>query len=88
MGQSKKLMLNEKAALGLGFESAEAAVGQSILWGDPYEILAVVKDYHHMSLKEEIKPMVFLPSQASGYFSYGGQQQPNEGQPGIYRGDL
>jgi putative ABC transport system permease protein len=68
-GQSKKLMLNENAALGFGFESAEAAVGQSILWGEPYEILAVVKDYHHMSLKEEIMPMIFLPSQASGYFS-------------------
>jgi putative ABC transport system permease protein len=67
--KTKKLMLNEKAALGLGFESAEAAVGQSILWGDPYEVLAVIKDYHHMSLKEEIMPMVFLPSQASGYFS-------------------
>lgn len=68
-GNSKKLMLNEKAALGLGFESAEAAVGQNILWGEPFEVLAVVKDYHHMSLKEEIKPMIFLPSQASGYFS-------------------
>lgn len=68
-GQSKKLMLNEKAALGLGFESAEAAVGQQILWGDPYEVVAVINDYHHMSLKEEIMPMVFLPAQASGYFS-------------------
>ena len=68
-GNSKKLMLNEKAALELGFESAEAAVGQNILWGEAFEVLAVVKDYHHMSLKEEIKPMVFLPSQASGYFS-------------------
>ncbi|MCL6257577.1 ABC transporter permease [Aquiflexum sp. TKW24L] len=68
-GQSKKLMLNEKAALGFGFESAEAAVGQSILWGEPYGILAVIQDYHHMSLKEEIIPMIFLPSQATGYFS-------------------
>ncbi|SMD43924.1 putative ABC transport system permease protein [Aquiflexum balticum DSM 16537] len=67
--QSKKLMLNENAALEFGFESAEAAVGQSILWGEPYEILGVVKDYHHMSLKEEIMPMIFLPSQATGYFS-------------------
>lgn len=62
-------MLNEKAAIELGFEKPESAVGQNILWGDPYEVVAVIKDYHHMSLKEEIMPMVFLPSQASGYFS-------------------
>ena len=67
--KSKKLMLNEKAAFALGFENPEAAVGQTILWGEPYEVLAVIKDYHHMSLKEEIMPMIFLPSQASGYFS-------------------
>lgn len=68
-GSSKKLMLNEKAAIELGFEKPESAVGQNILWGEPYEVVAVIKDYHHMSLKEEIMPMVFLPSQASGYFS-------------------
>ncbi|WP_373523111.1 ABC transporter permease [Aquiflexum sp.] len=69
-GKTKKLMLNEKGALTLGFETAEDAVGQNILWGEgPYEVVAVIKDYHHMSLKEEIMPMVFLPSQASGYFS-------------------
>ncbi|WP_194776850.1 ABC transporter permease [Pararhodonellum marinum] len=69
-GKSKKLMLNEKAASSLGFGSAEAAVGQNILWGEvPYEVVAVINDYHHMSLKEEIMPMVFLPAQASGYFS-------------------
>jgi putative ABC transport system permease protein len=79
-GKSKKLMLNEKAALELGFVSAEAAVGQNILWGDPYEVVAVINDYHHMSLKEEIMPMVFLPAQASGYFSLlvqGNQIQEN-----------
>lgn len=68
-GKSKKLMLNEKAALELGFESPGSAVGQNILWGDPYEVVAVINDYHHMSLKEEIMPMVFLPAQASNYFS-------------------
>jgi putative ABC transport system permease protein len=64
-----KLVLNEKAILQLGFESAEAAVGQSILWGKPFEIVGVVKDYHHMSLREEIKPTIFLASQADGFFT-------------------
>jgi putative ABC transport system permease protein len=64
-----KLVLNEKAILQLGFESAEAAIGQSILWGKPFEIVGVVKDYHHMSLREEIKPTIFLASQADGFFT-------------------
>jgi len=64
-----KLVLNEKAITQLGFESAEAAVGQSILWGKPFEIVGVLKDYHHMSLREEIKPTIFLASQADGFFT-------------------
>jgi putative ABC transport system permease protein len=64
-----KVMLNEKAAIQLGFESPEAAIGQSILWGEPFEVVGIVKDYHHLSLKEEIKPTIFLASQADGYFT-------------------
>lgn len=65
----RKVMLNEKALAQLGFESPEAAVGQSILWGEPFEVVGIVKDYHHLSLKEEIKPTIFLASQADGYFT-------------------
>jgi putative ABC transport system permease protein len=64
-----KVILNEKAAKQLGFENAESAAGQSILWGQPFEVVGVVKDYHHLSLREEIKPTIFLASQADGYFT-------------------
>lgn len=64
-----KVILNEKAAQQLGFKDSETAAGQSILWGKSFEIVGVVKDYHHMSLKEEIKPTIFLASQADGFFT-------------------
>ncbi len=64
-----KVILNEKAAKQLGFENAESAAGQSILWGQPFEVVGVVKDYHHLSLREEIKPTIFLASQADGFFT-------------------
>lgn len=64
-----KVILNEKAAKQLGFEKPEDAAGQTILWGEPFEVVGVVKDYHHMSLQEEIKPSLLLPSQADGYFT-------------------
>lgn len=66
---SHKVILNERAAKQLGFEPAAAAAGQTILWGEPFEVVGVVKDYHHLSLREEIKPSIFLPSQADGFFT-------------------
>ncbi len=68
-GNAKKLILNESSSKELGFESPAESIGKNILWGDPYEVVGVVKDYHHMSLREKISPMIFLPSQADGYFS-------------------
>ena len=64
-----KVMLNESAAAQLGFENPEAAIGQNILWGKSFEVIGVTADYHHMSLRETIKPMVFLASQADGFFT-------------------
>ncbi len=67
---SRKLMVNESAAIALGFEGPENATGKDIKWGeDVYEIVGVVADYHHLSLKEEILPMILLPSEGWAYFS-------------------
>lgn len=68
-GTAKKLILNESSVRELGFENPTDAIGKNILWGDPYEVVGVVKDYHHLSLREKIAPMIFLPSQAEGFFS-------------------
>ncbi|MFN7116362.1 MAG: ABC transporter permease [Saprospiraceae bacterium] len=59
--KAKRVILNEKAAKELGFASAQEAVGQQVTTGEPFEIIGVVKDYHHMSLQQAIEPIIFLP---------------------------
>ncbi|MDN3203316.1 ABC transporter permease [Algoriphagus sediminis] len=68
--ESGKLMINESASRVLGFDGPESAAGNDIKWGeDVYEIVGVVEDYHHLSLKEEILPMILLPNEGQAYFS-------------------
>jgi putative ABC transport system permease protein len=59
--KSGKLLVNETAARELGFTPAEKAVNQFINWGQPYEIVGVVKDYHHQGLQQAIEPAIFMP---------------------------
>ncbi|GAB3895763.1 ABC transporter permease [Spirosoma agri] len=59
--KSAKLMINETSARQLGFASPEKAVGQIINWGQPFEIVGVVKDYHHQGLQKAIDPVIFMP---------------------------
>lgn len=59
--KSAKVIINEKAVKELGFATASEAVGQKISWGQEYEIVGVIKDYHHMSLQQPIDPIIFLP---------------------------
>lgn len=63
------VIINEKAAQELGFDKKENIIGKKINWGQPYEIVGVVKDYHHLSLRESIKPTIYLASVSSGYFT-------------------
>ena len=65
----KKVIINEKAALSLGFDTKENIIGQKVNWGQPYEIIGVVKDYHHQSLREPIKPTIYLGSVSYSYFT-------------------
>lgn len=64
--KSRKLMLNEAAARQLGFESPQKAVGAMISWGEPYEIVGVVKDYNHQGLQKAIDPIIFMPRRSGG----------------------
>jgi len=66
---SKKVLLNETAAKQMGFDTKENIIGKKILWGDEYEIIGLVKDYHHLSLRQPIDPVIFLPSVSFGYFT-------------------
>jgi len=65
----RKVIINEKAAQTLGFEKNENLIGKKILWGEAFEIIGVVKDYHHTSLREAIKPTIYLGSVSFSYFT-------------------
>ena len=56
------LILNEEAVKILGFESIEGTVNRNItIWGDNFQVIGVVKNYHHKSLHDKIEPMIFWP---------------------------
>lgn len=61
-----KWIINESAAQLLGFENAEEAVGQKLNQGD---VIGVVKDYHHQSLKMAIRPVMFTAGHNFNYYS-------------------
>lgn len=66
----QKVIINEKAAFSLGFKKEDVITGQNILWGDrPFEVIGVVKDYHHLSLREPIKATIYLASVSFSYFT-------------------
>jgi putative ABC transport system permease protein len=64
-----KVILNEKSAAQLKFKDAESAIGKKILWGKEYEVIGVVKDYHHLSLHSTIEPVIYLASVSYSYFT-------------------
>ncbi|WP_153797000.1 ABC transporter permease [Foetidibacter luteolus] len=67
---SKKLVLNEKAAAQLGFKPNEPVAGKKLRWADDtYEVAGVIKDYHHLSLRKAIEPVIYLPSVSFVYFT-------------------
>ena len=63
--KSAKIMVNELAAQQLGFPSAAAAIGKTIEWGQPFQIVGVIKNYHHQGLKETIAPLILLPRRSA-----------------------
>jgi len=67
--KTKKVILNEAAVRQLGYADNNAVIGQKIKWNNDFEIVGVVKDYHHLGLHEQIKPMIFLPAVADGFFT-------------------
>ncbi|GAB3698947.1 ABC transporter permease [Spirosoma flavus] len=63
-----KVMINERAVEQLGFLNVAAAVGQKIKWGErELEVVGIVKNYHHQSLKQAIEPIIFIPQTSVFY---------------------
>jgi putative ABC transport system permease protein len=59
-------IINESALPLLGFEHAEQALGQQL---NNKEIIGVVKDFHHQSLKTAIAPILFTAGNAFNYYT-------------------
>jgi putative ABC transport system permease protein len=55
----KSVILNESAVAALGLESAEEALNQRLYDGDEWiNIIGIIADYHHTSLKTKVVPMI------------------------------
>jgi putative ABC transport system permease protein len=65
------VLLNESAIALMGFEDNASAMNVPILfWGDTFNIVGVVKNYHQEGLKAETEPLVFrFFENPSGYYS-------------------
>ncbi len=74
VGDKDTVIINEEMVSTLGFESAEKALLQNIVLGgfggDVVQIVGVVENYHHLSLRKKIDPVIYLPLPGS-YFNRG-----------------
>ena len=66
-------LINETAVANIGWGSTEEAIGKTIVagWdGRPLTVVGVFKDYHHLSLRQQIVPTLLLINPSwFGYFS-------------------
>jgi putative ABC transport system permease protein len=69
--EERSLMLNEAASRIMGFDHAEQALNNNVVfWGDTFRIVGVVKNFHNESLKKAFEPLLFrYNSSPGGYYS-------------------
>ena len=67
---TSSFIINEAAVAGIGWESAEDAIGRPFLYGGVRgKIIGVVNDFHFESLHEKIVPLLlFMPSPQNAFF--------------------
>jgi len=63
----RKIIVNEKTAELLGFKSVEEAVGQITTFYDSTEIIGVAQNYHHLSMKEPVIPLIYMHGSSNLY---------------------
>lgn len=57
----KTCLVNETAMKLLGFNDPQKVIGQKIyVWNNTLEIVGVLKDYHHESLKKKVDQLIFV----------------------------
>lgn len=69
------IVVTESAVRDLGFNSAEEAVGEKIYFNEPddwhqWNIIGVVKDYRHQSIKSVVHPAILRLNVKTGQFVY------------------
>ncbi|MEM9829279.1 MAG: ABC transporter permease [Bacteroidota bacterium] len=64
----RKIIVNEEAVRMLGFADAESALGQKTTFYNSAEIIGVAQDYHHLSMKEPIIPMIYMHGSNNLYY--------------------
>lgn len=64
-----EVIINEAAARLFGFANPAAAVGQKLNMGSVVTIKGVLKDYHQLSMKEAIIPMIHYYQESASYYS-------------------
>ncbi|HVW61300.1 MAG TPA: ABC transporter permease [Puia sp.] len=66
--EGTKIILNEASAKLMGFKDP---VGRSIsMWGNKWQIIGVIRDFHFESLHEEVKPMLLNLRTSDSNYSY------------------
>ena len=64
----QSMIINETAARMLGYSAPQQALGRNFAqWGKKGKIIGVLKDFHYLSLKQAIRPMVMRIEQF-GYY--------------------
>ncbi len=67
---TRRVIINETLSEMLGFQNADDAIGEQVLWrGDTTEIIGVAADFHQQSVRIPVTPIAFLPYEASGYYA-------------------
>ncbi len=66
------VIINRKAAELLGFLQPEQAVNRQVkFWRKTWDVVGVMENFHQQSLKNELEPVVFIPTYGTNnYFSF------------------
>ena len=74
---TREFIVNEKFARTIGFNRPQDALGKQLLWNKKYSpIVGIIKDFHDISMKGEINPLVLSGGNGSTFHI---KLQPNTG---------
>lgn len=69
-GDNKRILINESLSIQLGFKEPKQSIGEMVATNnDTLEIVGVLADYHQMSLKAKVIPVLFRLIPAGSFYS-------------------